>query len=490
MVQFAHQSGIPLYEQIRQFVEERIKRGEWTIGTRLPSQRAFAEFFHVNRSTVTTALDMLSAQGLIAGKRGAGTRVINNTWGLLAKKQSTDWNSYVESGRNKPNLPLIQRINEAEFYPDVIRMGTGELSPDLLPHRQFRELFRKRADSFSLGYPPPKGDWHLREAIVLYLRKRGIAASPSSILVVSGALQALQLISIGLLNTGSTLLLEKPSYLYSINVFQSSGLRFVGVPIDSEGIRVRRLSALKRKYGGVILYTIPSFHNPTGTVMSARRRKQLLSICAEERLPMIEDDVYHELWLDAPSPPPLKSIDPSGNVLYVGSLSKIFSAGLRIGWVVGPESVINRLADLKMQNDYGSSALSQFAAAQCLKNGYVEQHADFVRRHLRTRRDFLLKLLDCYFADIGKWRVPSGGFYIWLELIPLIQPRLLFEQALKQGVLLNPGVLYDRAAKPYLRLSYAYASPAEMKQGMQVLRKIIIGQMKAEKNNPSSRGDA
>lgn len=468
-------SGVPLYQQLQHYIEEKIRNGEWAVGTRLPSQRVLAEHFDVNRSTVIMALDALAAQGIVEGRHGGGTRVINNTWNLMARKKAADWSAYVEAGRYKPNLPLIQKINHAEFVPKVIRMGTGELGPDLLPGKKFSQLF-KRADAplFSLGYSEPKGNIDLREEIARYLKRSGIEASPASILIVSGALQALQLISVGLLDYGSTLLLEKPSYLYSVNVFQSSGMRFIGLPMDSEGVRTEQLATCKRKYRGVILYTIPSFHNPTGTLMTEQRRQRLLTICGQEQLPIIEDDVYRELWLDAPPPPPLKSIDRAGNVLYVGSLSKILSAGLRIGWIVGPEPVIDRLADIKMQTDYGSSSLSQYAAMECLRSGLYEEHTSFVRNRLHGRRDDLAGLLDSYFSDIAAWHVPSGGFYIWLRLFPYIDPRLLFEQALQQGVLLNPGILYDRSARQYLRLSYAYASPKEMARAMRVLRETVI----------------
>ncbi|RYL86853.1 PLP-dependent aminotransferase family protein [Sporolactobacillus sp. THM19-2] len=466
------QSEVPLYEQVKRHIEDKIKNGVWTPGTRLPSQRSLADSFHVNRSTIITALELLTSRGLIEGRRGGGTRVLNNTWGLMAGKKPTNWGTYVESGQYKPNLPMIQKINQAEFSPEVIRLGTGELSPDLLPYNRFSSLFAS-CNRLSLGYQEPEGDGHLREKLSGYLKRWGIDASPSSILIVSGALQALQLISTGLLDHGSTLLLEKPSYLYSIHVFQSSGMRFVGVPTDSEGIRAEQLGEIKRKYHGVILYAIPCYHNPTGTLMSEKRRQQILSICEQEQLPVIEDDVYRELWLDAPPPPPMKSIDQSGNVLYIGSFSKIFSAGMRIGWIIGPEPVINRLADIKMQIDYGSSSLSQYAAAKCLENGLYDEQASFIRKHLRARRDTLVELLDRYFSDLASWRVPSGGFYIWLKLIPPVNPRLLFDLALKRGVLLNPGVLYDRSAKQYLRLSYAYASPEEMKKAIHVLRDII-----------------
>lgn len=468
-------SSVPLRVQVTDYIIEKIRNGEWTVGTRLPSQRVLSEKLRVNRSTVIVAFEELAAQGLVEGRRGGGTIVVNNTWGLMAKRETRGWETYVESGQYKPNLPMIRKINEAEFYPNIIRMGTGELSPDLLPSGGFADLFREVPPKLlSLGYQEPKGDLQFREQISLHLKRIGITADPSSILIVSGALQALQLISNGLLDRGSALLLEKPSYLYSVHVFQSSGMRFVSLPMDAEGLQPGKLADYKKKYHGTIVYTIPSFHNPTGILMTEKRRRQLLSVCEQERLPIIEDDVYRDLWLDAPPPSALKSMDQSGNVLYIGSLSKVLSPGLRIGWIVGPQPVIDRLADIKMQSDYGSSSLSQWAAGEFLRTGLYERQVSFVRKQLKKRRDDLIDLLDTYFSDIGRWRIPQGGFYIWLNLIPTIDPRHLFEQALKKGVLLNPGVLYDRSARQYLRLSYAYASQKEMEKAIRALRELVI----------------
>lgn len=470
-----HVSSIPLRRQVEEYIITKITAGEWAVGSRIPSQRLLAEQLQVNRSTVTAAFEELAAQGLIAGHRGGGTTVINNTWGIIANRVPADWGAYVESGQFKPNLPMIHTINEAEFMPDIIRLGTGELSPELIPSADLAGLFSAMPSQvISLGYSEPKGNLSLREEISRHLKRNGIDAHPDSILVVSGALQALQLISIGLLDRGSAILLGKPSYLYSVHVFQSSGMRFFGLPMDSKGLMPEQLTAVKKEAGKAIVYTIPSFHNPTGALMDVPRRKAILDVCHNERLPLIEDDVYHDLWIDAPPPPPLKSMDHSGNVLYIGSLSKILSPGLRIGWMVGTKPVIDRLADIKMQSDYGSSSLSQWAAEECLRTGMFEHHASFVRGQLRERRDYLLDLLSIYFKDLAEWRKPAGGFYIWLKLIPSIDPHELFDRAMEQGILLNSGVLYDRSARHYLRLSYAYGTMKEMERAIPILKNLVI----------------
>ncbi|HAF97741.1 PLP-dependent aminotransferase family protein [Paenibacillus sp. FSL K6-1566] len=469
-------AGIPLHQQIYDRIKEKIMNGEWPVGTRIPPQRELAERFGVNRSTVVYALGELAADGLIEAMTGRGTVVANNTWNLLSSAPSPDWNRYVSSGFYQPNIRMIQAINKAEADPGIVRLGTGELSSELLPAGEMLDkLNRSHAAAFSLGYSEPKGSLALREAVSRYLRSKAIIASPASILIVSGGLQALQLISLGLLHRGSTIFVENPSYLNSIHVFQSAGVHMHGLPMDEEGLRTESISRLKRQHNASLLYTIPSFHNPTGSHMSSARRQELLNLCSRERLPVIEDDVYGDLWLEQPAPLPLKARDQQGLVLYLGSMSKTLGPGLRIGWIVGPEPVIDRLADIKMQTDYGSSALSQHAVAQWLSEGLYEEHLTRIRRVLKLRRDYTLRLLEEDYRELADWSCPQGGFYIWLRFKRALSIRSLFDHALAEGILLNPGMIYDRNDRQHLRLSYAYASMEELRDGLQRLSRMIRG---------------
>jgi len=468
-------SRISLHQQIYDFIKSRIMNGEWPVGMRLPTQRELAAKFEVNRSTVVYALGELTADGLIGSRVGQGTFVINNTWSLLASAESPDWNRYVKSGSYQPNIQMIQHINQAEFNLDIVRLGTGELSPEMLPTNQMKEqLFTSSiSDQFTLGYSEPKGSFYLREIISAYLAGKGIHASPSSILITSGGLQGLQLISLGLLQAGSTVVVENPSYLNSLHVFQSAGMQLLGMDMDEQGIQAEGIGRLKRQHHAALLYTIPSFHNPTGVLMSRGRREELMKICTQERLPVIEDDVYGELWFDTPPPPPLKAQDHQGLVLYMGSMSKSLGPGLRLGWIVGPEPVIERLSDIKMQTDYGTSSLSQHAVAEWLSSGLYDQHLHHIRTELKARRDYTLALLRQYFWEFAEWNEPQGGFYIWLHISKPISLRQLFEQALKEGILLNPGMIYDRQNQQHLRLSYAYASLEQLKSGLIRLAELI-----------------
>jgi GntR family transcriptional regulator of abcA and norABC len=457
---------LSLHEQIYNWISARIQQGEWTIGTKLPSQRKLSEMLEVNRSTIIQVLDELKANGILETKRGGGTYVSNSSWNMLLSHEQPNWHKHIDASIHEPNYHTIQLINEYEQNASMIRLGTGELSPDLLP----TALLEQSLQNISLfardiGYSEPKGNKKLRIALSEHLQKRGIHTSPESILIVSGALQALQLISLGILEQRSNVFQEPPSYLNSIHPFQSAGMRVISVTREQQ--LKKTLKALKGKKQS-LFYTVPTLNNPTGRILTIEDRQTLLEVCTSLQIPIIEDDVYHELTFED-APPSMKSMDHSGQVLYIGSVSKTLSPGLRIGWVIAPEPVINRLADIKMQTDYGSSAFSQQIVTHWLTTGLYESHVERLRQQLQKRAAFVEDILTKDFGQIAAWEKPKGGFYIWLRFNEPMVNKALFQQLIKQNVLINPGYIYDPKDFHHIRLSYAYATLEELKEGLYIL---------------------
>lgn len=467
-------SDLPLYRQIIAYIKIKIQNGSWPSHSKLPPQRDLAHCWQVNRSTVRIALDELGAEGLLESKVGSGIWVSGTAWTQFTPSSKLDWNTYMNAGTWAPNLPLIQEINRQEFDPKMIRLSTGELAPDLLPVKQLNEVIRNLPEKIpSFGYEEPKGLYELRKQISRQAKERDIDASPSNILIVSGALQALQLIFFGLLPPNAHILLEQPSYLRSLKLFQSLAMTFSELPLDEEGPQIASIPDQQAYRPASLLYTVPTFHNPTGTLMSLKRRQELLMLCAKERIPILEDDTYGQLWLDNPPPNPLKALDAHGVVLHIGSLSKTVSPGLRIGWMIGSEPIIEKLADLKMQNDYGSSVLSQWTAAAWFSGGYHQAHLHNLRKQLHYRRNLMQIALEESFYNLATWSVPQGGFYFWLKLSKPISMQKLFKAALAQNVLINPGNLYHPLSGTNLRLSYSYAAIGDLQSGIKKLATII-----------------
>ncbi|PGC24737.1 GntR family transcriptional regulator [Bacillus pseudomycoides] len=463
-------SHLTVQEQIVDWIKSHIERGDWTVGTKIPTQRQLATQFNVNRSTVQLALDELKADGLLESNVGSGIFVANNSWNVLLNRSQPNWQQHIESSIHKPNYHTIQLINEYEQMDHIIRLGTGELSPELLPTKQIEQSLKKISlESKAIGYSSPQGSEKLRGILCNYLKKRGIQAAPENILIVSGALQALQLIAFGLLEEGSIVFQEQPSYLNSVHPFQSAGMRMITVSRDR--YLTDNLRALKRKRQS-LFYCVPTLHNPTGYNWSMEEKKKLYNACKELQIPIIEDDVYHELLFES-SFPAMKSFDTSGQVLYIGSVSKTLSPGLRIGWVVAPSSVIERLSDIKMQTDYGSSAFSQEIVSYWISSGLYEKHLIKLREQLKRRATFVEEILEQQFQKIATWKKSEGGFYIWIRFHEPIVNKALFLNLLNQNVLINPGYIYESSDLHHIRLSYAYASLEELKKGLNILLELV-----------------
>ena len=468
--------AVPVYRQILEWMYGKMESGEWPAGTRLPSQREMARHFQVNRSTLNQALKPLLEAGVLQGRGSQGTVIASTAWSLRLPVQP-DWNRYMTAGYFRANQEVVQAINTLEFDDRLVRLGTGELDPRLFPQDAFRQTLRDVADAItSLGYVEPLGMPALRQALAGYARKRNSIVAPSSILITSGALQGLQLISAGLLRGGATVYVEDPTYVKSLQVFQSAHLRLCGLPMDDQGLSLEALEKHLRQSsdrGNSVLYTIPTNHNPTGRTLSRRRRIQLLELCSRYDLPIIEDGAYEELTFDGTPPPSLKSLDPGGRVLYLGSVSKSLAPGLRIGWMIAPEPVVQRLGDVKMQIDYGASSLSQQVLARFLTSGRYEQYLDGLRCELQRRCQAACQSLSEVFADMADWQVPQGGFYIWLTFRSRLPMELLFRKAVSAGVLINPGDIYSSRHTQSLRLSYAYTTPEEFRQAVSQLAVVV-----------------
>lgn len=458
------QAPIGITTQIIEWMTAQIESGEWPSGMKLSSQRAFALQLGVNRSTLQEAIEELKADGLLTAKRGAATYVSTNAWTQLLARREPNWQRYIDQSTHKANLKTIQLINEFEQMLTMIRLGTGESSPALIPSAAVQASLQQiTLDGQILGYSSPQGSLKLRKAICKYVKKRGIDTTPDNICIVSGALQALQLIAAGLLDPQSIVLQPSFSYLQSIQTFQSFGVHLKAMDDWHE----ETILAL-RKNRQMMIYTIPTLHNPTGKTMTEHERLSLLQLAEKMRIPILEDDVYGELQFEE-NMPALKALDQHGQVVYVGSLSKTLSPGLRIGWVIAPQPVAARLADIKMQMDYGSSAISQEIAAHWLKSGQYASHVEWLRHQLQMRAEKMHHFLTKHFAHIATWDKPTGGFYIWLRFHKPVVTTELFMQMLKKGIIIHPGYVYGRGYH-HMRLSYGYAEQEQWERALLELK--------------------
>lgn len=466
-------SPIPLYQQIVDYISGKIAAGDYTAGARLPSQRDMALQFGVNRSTVVTAMEELLSYGIIESHGAHGTRVADLLWSPKHRQQPPNWSFYVKQGEVPANSILLQQINHYEASSDVIQLSTDQLSLDVFPTRLLETtMARVAAQRPDPSYLQPQGLLRLRSILSKRLAfHRNICVPESCILLTSGLVQTLNLIRGCLLKPGSSIFTEKYSWLYS-HPFQTHAMKVRPVPMDDEGLCYWQIDLDSRKDASPLIYTMPNFHNPTALTMSTNRRRQLLQFCQNRQLPLIENDIYGNLWLKQPPPPSLKSMDRCGTVLYVSSLNKELSPALGLAYLVAPESVVERLADMNRQTSDTLSFYSQWMLVRMLEEHTFDDYLTYVRNRLLQRRDCMLELLKRYFSDLAVWSVPAGGYFIWLEFNRPISMKQLFERALLNNILISPGTLYCAEGNRFMRLSFSYATEKDMTRGLKILSEL------------------
>ncbi|KKD47008.1 aminotransferase-like domain-containing protein [Listeria seeligeri] len=473
MWQLNSDSKLPIYLQIVDLIETKIMNGELLPEEKLPPERKLAALFGVNRSTVVRALDELTSRAVIVRKQGSGTIVNAEKWGLFAG-QSTNWRHYLTQGGFTPTVPYVRQtgIIEKHHSDKIIDASTGELPLEMTPKletpsRSWQSFIAEEQLEDAAGYQP------LRETIEKQMRVAyDLNVRPEQILITSGAQQALFLITQCLLKPGDAVAIESPSYFYSLSLFQSAGLRIFALPMDSEGVIISELKDLYHKHRVKMVFVNPTFQNPTGLVMSLQRRKELVKVCAHLQIPIVEDDPFSELAaLDENIPVPLKQLD-TDNVLYIGSLSKIMGSTTRIGWLIGPAAVIERLALARNEMDFGLSIFPQVLASAVLNTTGYDAHVKQLQQILMERRDFLIRALEETLPNELIYNKPAGGFHLWISLPMEFRSIRDFDIFANNDLLIMPGFLFG-VKETIIRVTYARLNQKEAFQVAQIIKKIV-----------------
>lgn len=437
-----------------EWIAAQIHAGVWPPGARLPAERQLAEQRGVHRSTAAAAYAELGARGLVEPRRGSGTFVTGDLWGV-----APDWTRSLNGSAFRPTEPLLRRVHEARMRPDIVDFSQADPGIENYPHALLREASEAAMGKTGWGYAPIAGVPALREAIARYAQARcSVPVAPESVLVTAGAQQALYLMARAVLRPGDAIAIEQPSYYYSLSLFQSSGIRLFPVQTDGEGILPDALDAVIRRHRPAMVWLNPTYHNPTSASMSLERRAAALELCRRWNTPVVEDDAFSDLRVAGapPAAPPLKSLDPQ-RVVYVGTLSKIAAPGLRIGWLIAPDPLLRRLSDAKGQMDLGAPRLTQAVAAELLDHPGWPDHVAAVQKRLRVRRDQFIRLLEPGAGRGLSWRVPEGGLYLWVRTPGPGDDRIRLDAAVQRGILYSPGRIYG-AGDGFARLNYTWPS--------------------------------
>lgn len=436
-----------LYRRLARAVERAVADGELVPGSRLPPERALAAALAVSRTTVVAAYDELRSRDVVVSRQGSGTRV---SPGRRSSRTARD--SRVHRGAAQP---IMRRF--ATRTPDLISMaqavegGTHELTEAVLDAVE-ADLPTLLTD---VGYHP-RGLAELRAAVAEHYGEAGLPTDPDQVLVTAGAHQAVALAAQLYVSQGATVVVESPSWPGCLDLFGAAGGRLTGVPLDDEGVRADLLATALAD-GPALAFLMPTFHNPTGRLMSTRRRRQVAELTARWGVPVVEDNAYATAATSgsALDPPPLAAFAPRhAEVLTIGSVSKAVWGGLRIGWVRAPAPVIDRLARHKALADLGSPALDQAVATRLLPRlGELTANRATAAQ---SQLSHVTALLDTHLPD-WTWTEPDGGSVLWIEL-PDTDAAIYTQVALRHGVEVIPGRATDPtgAHDTYLRLPYTF----------------------------------
>ena len=367
-----------------------------------------------------------------------------------------------------PKYNFIGGHNDADYVPveRLIAAATAVLE------REGSTLATYGLESGPLGYRP------LREFLVAKLKwHAGISCKADEILITSGSLQAIDLVNGVLLAPGDTVIIEQESYGGSLTRLARLGVHAIGIPLDGEGMRMDALAAalgdLKRR--GIrpkYIYTIPTVQNPTGTIMPAARRTELLKLAGQYGVPIFEDDCYADLIWDGQRPPALYSMSTNAAVIHIGSFSKSIAPALRVGYIVAPWAMLSRMLALK--TDAGSGALEQMVLAEYCAPHFAS-HVPKLTRGLRAKLDTLMEALNEQFGTTAEFEDPKGGIFLWVKLPDHVDTLKLYQSALAAGVAINPGPEWstDKAyAGCRLRLCFASPSHEQIREGVAVLAEV------------------
>ncbi len=464
----------PRFVQIAQAVAAEIRRGRLRPGDALPSSRGLAGSLGVHRNTVVAAYAELAAEGWIETTPARGTFV---SQALPDPSPRAASSAALRSGvPARPAFELPPVIAPFRFTPQdppgTLQLLGGVPDAGLAPAGLIARAYRRalRADARGLlGYCDAGGHPRLRAALATMLSAtRGLAAGPEHVLPTHGSQMGLFLVAQLLVRPGDVVAVEDPGYRPAWEALRRAGARLVAVPVDEEGLRVAELAALCEREKVRAVYMTPHHHYPTTVTLSPGRRIALMQLARSTRMAVIEDDYDHEFHYEGRPVLPLASTDAAGSVIYVGTLSKVLAPGLRVGYVVAPPPVIERLVVLRSTLDLQGDPAIEAAVAELLEDGEVQRHVRRVRKIYHGRRDALAEALHEQLGAAVAFAVPQGGMAMWLRAAEGLDVEAWERRALARGVRFNAGrrFMFDERATPCVRVGFAALDERKLREAV------------------------
>ncbi len=376
--------------------------------------------------------------------------------------------------------PLVRDLLALTERRDGISFSVGLPAPELLPLADFSQLLATLSDEVGpalLLHSPTEGHSPLRETLAQWLKQRGIVCSPSEVLVLSGSQQGLDLVARTFIAPGDVVFVEQPSFFGALQAFRNARARIVGIGTDEQGLRTDQLAMALRQQRPKLIYTLPTFQNPSSAVLSIERRLELLDLAYRYQVPVLEDDPYSELRFRGESLPSLKALDRAGYVIYLSTFSKVLYPGLRLGHLVAPAPAIRQLALVKQTADLHSNTPGQWLLDRFISEGRYEPHVRRLRSRYGARCERMHEALRRAAVPDLSWSKPQGGFYLWCRLPTGTERPLLLARAAELGVSFLPGwsCFVDELEHNYIRLNFSFPAPEQIDLGIERLSEAIAG---------------
>lgn len=452
-----------LFNQVYDYVLNRIDRKEWLKDEKLPSIRQLAFELDVHRLTVLKAYTLLKKDNKI---------YVKDKVGYYVQSEETVITEY----RDHPIVTaFVQQSSLSEIHQLQVEYNFSQalIDPNLLPNHYLSDYVKKVFDLYPkvlATYANVKGDEELRETLADYFIKQyKTVITADNLLITSGSQQGIHLIAQTFIKPRDTVLFERPSYSAAIDTFRARGAQIVTVDITPDGYNLDQVEQYMKLYKPRLFYLNPTFHNPTGYTVPATQRKELVQLAEQYRCLLIEDDAYHDIYFEKKPPAPVYTYDTSGTVIYIRSFCKYISPGLRVGTIICHPTLMKSLISVKSLTDNGSPLLNQKIFLHYFSSPRLQQHIEKLRIALQIRKEIMEEEL----ANTNwRWTRPDGGLNLWVQLPNHLSTEMLLTKAITQSISFVPGQICDplKEKSSWVRLSYSYANEKQLREG---LRKLV-----------------
>lgn len=463
-----------IHVQIEKHIKDNIEKGMLQKGSKLPSTREVSKFLSISRNSVISAYELLESEGIIESVKGKGTFVA-----VESKSSKSDlyinWEDMISDyGNICEELDIVK--NELPWKKGMISFKSIAPDESLFDLEEFKRaflnVFSVEGDKL-LNYGYAKGYKPLIDYLKEYMRKKGVNVDEKDILITNGFTEGFDILLSALTSSGDTIVCEEPTHNTAIKIMKSHGLNIKSVKMDADGINTKLLDETLNEGLAKLVYLIPSYHNPTGIVMKGEKRQEVYKICEKHKVPILEDGFNEELLYSSSHVAPLASLCGRGNgIVYIGSFSKILFPGLRIGWILADEKLIDKLESVKRTRNIHSSVLDQAIFHKYMESGAFKRYMKKIRKYYRDKYNFTLLQVKKYIPH--EYILGEGGLHIFIKLKG-INGREVLKECYKRGVVFMPGDIFysNEDGSERIRLGFSRVSEEDIEKGIKIIGEVI-----------------